>query len=257
METSDRLERAKRWIDLIAGVAVIFTMVFIAFQSYEMHSGSVDTHDLAIAAKKQADAAKAQSDQAKAQTDKMAESLTKTDALIRQATKQSRASNELARDAAKMILVSERQARIAERAWIIAAQTDFAPFEIGKSVKILSESRNTGHTPAINAVISSHCDQWHKGETSPVLEQLTREKIAESTVRPEGGMRAFCNPFLITQTVINQLHSGDFFVRAHGQIWYDDVFGHHHWMTFCSEYDYEMDAFVGCDAGQYTDTDPE
>lgn len=146
---------------------------------------------------------------------------------------------------------------INERAWVVAAKTEFSQLEIGKPVTILSDSRNTGHTPAINAVISAHCDQWHKGEPTPPLEQLTRENVAETTVRPDGGMIAFCNPFLITQTVLDQLHSGQFFVRAHGNVWYDDVFGHHHWMTYCSEYDYEMDAFVSCEAGQHIDSDPE
>src|ERR1039457_2510027 len=58
MESSGGLEKAKKWVDIIAGLAVILTMLFIAFQWYEMHNSSVDTHDLAIAAKGQADATK-------------------------------------------------------------------------------------------------------------------------------------------------------------------------------------------------------
>ena len=65
METSTGWERAKRIVDLVAGLSVIATMVFIALQWNEMHSGSADTHDLAIAAKSQADAAKSQADTTK------------------------------------------------------------------------------------------------------------------------------------------------------------------------------------------------
>jgi hypothetical protein len=88
-----------------------------------MHTGGTDTHDLAAAAGKQADAAKVQSEQAKAQTKKMAESLTKTDALIKNATEQARAMKKLA-EAAK------RQAEIASvglRPWIKITAIELRP----------------------------------------------------------------------------------------------------------------------------------
>jgi hypothetical protein len=62
METSAGWERTKRVVDLVAGLSVIATMVFIALQWNEMHTGAGDTHDLAVAAKSQADAAKSQAD---------------------------------------------------------------------------------------------------------------------------------------------------------------------------------------------------
>jgi hypothetical protein len=81
----NKLENAKRWVDLIASVAVILTMVFIAFQSYEMHTGSIDTHDLAVAAKAQADADKTM-------VDEMKKSETDTHDLAIAASKQADAS---------------------------------------------------------------------------------------------------------------------------------------------------------------------
>jgi hypothetical protein len=57
---------------VIAMATVLYTL-FAGWQLSEIHKGSKDTHDLAVAAGKQADAAKVQSEQAKAQTDKMAE----------------------------------------------------------------------------------------------------------------------------------------------------------------------------------------
>ncbi len=148
-----------RW----AKVAVIMSAlaaIFVCLQWWEMHSGSADTHDLAIAAGKQADAAKAQSEQAKAQTEKMAESLGKTDDLIRQATEQSKATNALA-------LATKRSAEIAEQALksnIDSAWEDRRPWVglqsseclqcsfnndtliIGRLVGVIA---NTGRTPAI------------------------------------------------------------------------------------------------------------
>lgn len=51
-------ERTKRIVDLVAGLSVIATMVFIALQWNVMQSGSADTHNLAVAAKDQAEATK-------------------------------------------------------------------------------------------------------------------------------------------------------------------------------------------------------
>ena len=65
-------------------------------QWQEMHSGGVDTKALADAAKAQADAAKAQADEAKEQVGKMAEALTKTDSLIKEATAQAIATKGIA-----------------------------------------------------------------------------------------------------------------------------------------------------------------
>jgi hypothetical protein len=65
METSTGWERTKRVIDIVAGLSVIATMVFIALQWNEMRTGAADTHDLAVAAKSQADAAKSQADNTK------------------------------------------------------------------------------------------------------------------------------------------------------------------------------------------------
>ena len=66
---------------VLAATTIVFT-VYAKRQWEEMHSGGEDTKKLA--------------EQAKAQTDKMADSLSKTDALIRQATEQALATNNLA-----------------------------------------------------------------------------------------------------------------------------------------------------------------
>ncbi|HTF25301.1 MAG TPA: hypothetical protein VK937_15520 [Candidatus Limnocylindria bacterium] len=52
------MDVAKKIVDLLAGIAVIFTLVFIGLQWNEMRKGGEDTKALAGAAKAQADAAK-------------------------------------------------------------------------------------------------------------------------------------------------------------------------------------------------------
>lgn len=180
METSG-LEKAKRWVDLIAGISVILTMGFIALQWNEMRSGSVDTHDLAVASKAQADAAKVQSEQAKAQTEKMSESLTKTDALILRATEQATATSKLA-EAAK------RQAEAASaalRPWIKIGDVELRP-SVGPAktltfhwpltgalmppmLQVRVPIVNVGHSPAQNVEVFSEVffgkfrsDKWYE-----------------------------------------------------------------------------------------------
>lgn len=59
----------KRLVDLGSGIAVIATRLFIGLQWREMHTGGVDTHALAEAAKSQADYAKAASESSKSNAD--------------------------------------------------------------------------------------------------------------------------------------------------------------------------------------------
>ena len=66
---------------IFTGVIAVATVMYCGFsgwQLYEIHAGSKDTHDLAIAAGKEAEASKAIADQAKSQTEQdLSESLQK------------------------------------------------------------------------------------------------------------------------------------------------------------------------------------
>jgi hypothetical protein len=86
-----------------------------------MHTTSVDTRSLAIAAGNQANAAVVQTFLTKAQVEKMGETLLKTDDLITQATKQVKAVNRIAQQAAKSADTAERTLELMEvqqRAWV-------------------------------------------------------------------------------------------------------------------------------------------
>ncbi len=154
----------KRMIDILAGLAVVFTLLFVALQWREMKEGGKDTKALAEAAKTQAEAAKAQSEQAEAQTKKMAESLSKTDNLIRQATAQAKAGNELARAARRSADIANEALEAGiesgwedRRPWVGlqafqcngCTETD-GNLRIGVLAGIIA---NTGKTPAIRMSI--------------------------------------------------------------------------------------------------------
>jgi len=147
-----------KWTD-VAIVILTVGIVFLAtMQWWEMHSGGVDTHDLAVAAGKQADAAKALAEQAKAQTDKMRESLGKTDDLIRQAAAQATATNELAGTAGKQAeltaqsVADNKTSSYREfRPYVHVTRFDFTgDLFKGELIKGKASIINSGRTPAVN-----------------------------------------------------------------------------------------------------------
>lgn len=142
------------------------TLAVLILQLREMYSGGVDTRDLAVAAGKQADAAKALAEQSKTQTQKMAESLNKTDALLREATFQASSTANLASaakdsaDTARRALGvmggTLREMQVEQRPWISVEPLIAGPLSIddrGVHVVINFVLTNTGHTPARNVVV--------------------------------------------------------------------------------------------------------
>jgi hypothetical protein len=97
------------------------TGLFISLQWREMNSGGLDTKALAEATGKQAAAAETLAKQAKTQTDKMAESLKQTDALIRQATQQTIATNNLAAEGKRSADIAQAQ----QSPWVGIEQASF------------------------------------------------------------------------------------------------------------------------------------
>jgi len=129
------------------------TCIFIAFQWNEMRSGGRDTHDLAVAAK-------AQADQATAQTQKMAESLTKTDSLIKATTAQVKAANDLASEAKRAADLSKQtvdaeSARFIDdqRPYLWVNKTDAPLLQAGHKAIWSFEYTNYGRSPAIGVVL--------------------------------------------------------------------------------------------------------
>ena len=134
----------------LVGVAIWQGIIFKR-QWQEMHSGGVDTHDLALAAKSQADASKAQADEAKEQVDKMSESLKKTDILIKEATEQATATNKLAIQAQRSADYAKQSidtAVEAERPWVGVTFYKADDFTEGNTAKILIQYTNSGKRPA-------------------------------------------------------------------------------------------------------------
>ncbi len=119
------MDVAKKIVDLLAGIAVIFTLVFIGLQWNEMRKGGEDTKALAGAAKAQAEAAQATAQAAKSQADntsKLATAAVDQVAKLEAAVKETHAlwwATKKSADAAKSTAENTaRQLELSERPWI-------------------------------------------------------------------------------------------------------------------------------------------
>ena len=146
--------------------ALIFaaTSIYAGFSGWQLHimkeqlgeirESSGDTHALAEAAKTQAVAADTQSKQAIEQTAKMAQSLTRTDNLIKATSDLAKESHRQANIAKDTLTFSQESADQDRRPWVgiqliecNGCTSDQDGFTIGSLVVGIS---NTGRTPAIN-----------------------------------------------------------------------------------------------------------
>jgi hypothetical protein len=153
---------------------------------------------------------------------------------------------------------TEKELRVSQRAWVISAGCKLINFEVNQMGKVSCEVRNNGHTPSVHTVTEGAVDHWITGETKPVANQFKDRPPGGDAVRPDGGIRMKWNLFIISTRDIQQLKSGKLNIRPSGKVFYDDVFGHHHWATFCGEYEHESEGFVTCDSEeQAMDSDPE
>ena len=112
------MEKAKKWVDLIAGLSVIATMGFIALQWLEMRRGSVDTHDLAVAAKSQADAAKTQADNTRLIAESAKSQAANTEKLALAAADQANAAINAASTAKRELDISVQSFHVHTSHWI-------------------------------------------------------------------------------------------------------------------------------------------
>lgn len=126
-----------------------------------------------------------------------------------------------------------------ERAWVSAYDLE-AKSDDQKSACFQILFKNTGKTPAINirAVLSYN---WSTNGI-PETDQFKGD-TAKGSMLPPGTVGNINTPVL-PETEIAAIQQGrDFYV--YGTIWYDDVFGSHHWNQFCFQMWKTLRASVG------------
>jgi len=250
METSSGWERTKRIVDLVSGLSVIATMVFIALQWNEMRAGSADTHDLALAAKSQADAAKRQAENTEIVADSAKSQAENNKALaqaaIDQVSKlgaQVKESHALAR-AAEGTLAEMRANLVKDQQPYIWAVPQHPIFEVGKRARWDITYSNYGRSPAHDVTMCSdiaegigafhdmhpytmqECKQLVRGEFSSMLIPPGHQETAVYT--------STLGPIVLDQPLIAMITSHDGALAIIGSFFYKDEAGFTYESTFCS-----------------------
>jgi hypothetical protein len=159
-----------------------------------------------------------------------------------------------------LLKATNRNLRITQRAWMIPASPEMKDFEAGKMAKLIVPVWNNGATPATEAVIDGGLRYWHSGEPIPPLDVSAvrpTEWKKGSLVRSGGAIKITLSSVKIDDDTLRDLHSGRLNIRAYGEVFYDDIFERHHWVTYCFGYNEETGNFVACDEGTHMDPDQE
>jgi len=245
-------ERSTVRLTMAATIIATIAAVFVCLQWYEMHSGGVDTKALADAAGKQAEAANTLAEQAKAQTGKMDESLKLTGQAVNAAT--------ISAKAAKVsVEVTRTIMKVDKRAWIGLDYITPDPLilEVGKTFGYKAGIINTGKTPALNLRIYSIIEPVDEGKR-PNFSYVGIHPIIGGFLPPNGKAALPLNVLInvrrpekpsaiIEQWQLDLFKSKKFNIYSHGRIEYEDIFGDHHWMTYCSYLPYpSISSFAFC-----------
>ncbi len=221
-------------------------------QIYEIKSGSADTHDLAVAAKKQ-------SEQAEAQTRKMGESLQRTDNLIgatNTLAKESKRSADIAKNALDS---NTRTFRLDERPWIMGFRFQIANEpEENKPLPVNIWVTNTGKTPAIDVVPQWKLFSW---DTEPLPTEFglpIGAVISRGIISPGSTAVSFTtDPIVFNTTQLAAYNAGNTRIYVHARIVYKDIFNEQHWTSLCIIHKHGMplDSWNYCEHGNDADHD--
>jgi hypothetical protein len=233
-----------KWTDMAIVFLTVGIVVVSVLQWHEMHTGSTDTHDLALAAKAQAEASKAQAEAA-------ARAATDTHELALQAKNQADrtkdiadrtlaeavATNRLAKTSAETLTHTEKSLR----PWV-NAQKVFPTVDVAEGyVPIAIEVENAGSSPALHTVtyqeVTIICGGDER-ERFPHNPPYSDYRSWPSTAMLPPGTGGVTDPYGITidHDRMVDLNMGRCTLYGYGIITYCDAFGYLHWQNYCGRW---------------------
>jgi hypothetical protein len=178
--------------------------------------------------------------------------LGRSDQLAKHAAEQAGASQQLAITAQGSLKVTTNNFREDQRAWLAVVDVQGSKPEAGQPFTNKVEVRDTGRTPAKNVAVDGIFIAYPKQMPLDFNLGLTEHKLG---VLSPGGDRSILSRLgasdKLTQAEIDQFKVMD--IYAYGIIRYDDIFGGHHWITYCSQLSDDRSAYTFC--AQHNDTD--
>ncbi|MGC9944016.1 MAG: hypothetical protein ABSE48_19490 [Verrucomicrobiota bacterium] len=137
-------------------------------------------------------------------------------------------------------------AELDERAWVGPYSTEVKTNEIGKYFSI--KFRNLGKTPALK------CTTWLDNSNLPDGTVFTSNATNEcfTTIFPNGDHTLDTGAQALNAGFIECLRTNGIHEYVYGVVKYDDIFGIHHWTTFCWDMN-DLNSFNGTLAGNSCD----
>jgi hypothetical protein len=177
------------------------------------------------------------------QTDKIVTASQNIQLALNAANQQNRTALDSTLHQSKLALdASNKQAVLSQRAWLSVLVNTVTPasgmFAAGQPLDIRISQKNTGRTPALNlkGVTERTTVPVNKdGNTfnPPDFSYKGTPSVSAGNLPPDGVVFGdFQAPF--TSDDFDRVINLKVRIYLHGRIEYDDVFGVHHWLTFCS-----------------------
>jgi hypothetical protein len=255
-DIEDRVNRAERWMIYLTGAVAFFGLCSVIVgilqwrsmngQLREMHEGGIDTHALADAASDQADAAQQFSDTAEDINGGVAGAVDQLSAT--------------ADNARASIRAAQNSLHIDQRAWVGVSDITKPDFAVDKPFVTKVLVKNTGKTPAKDVTVTfairpgdpnnpdpSKLPAQPAGSHGVLLPNIETEMPLDATHSAAGGK--------LSQSVFDQINSGQITMLVYGTIEYEDVFGYRHWVKSCAYFNLRSKTFAQCKT--YNDIDKE
>lgn len=232
-DTESQYAHKKRKDDIKLGLQIVGLVVLVAY--------TIFTGVMMLSTQQAADAAKTSADVAVATLNSSGITVNKTLAEMKRQSDAMRDNVDIALDGIKISKMSidkaESRSRLDQRAWMGIESISGKP-EVDKPFIISIKFKNSGDSPAKNAKIQTW-NQIDKSDIPPrfdVVGQRIKGMDSTGIVAPGGHVISSIKVYSgepITKTVFDSINNGERSVFVFGMLTYDDIFGQHHWITYC------------------------
>lgn len=173
-------------------------------------------------------------------------------------------SERLAKSSERSIETTKESLRLDQRAWVGLVAFEGDPPTVGKPYRIRARLHNSGKTPAMNVrtVISVYHfparsvpatlprPQMVLGPPSLPILNPNADYLISDAIGDASGADIMLNEADVAAYTKSPI---TFVLYAWGRVTYDDIFRHHHWMTFCGRYNSTKNAYDACEHGNDMD----
>ena len=143
------------------------------------------------------------------------------------------------KETGRAIARTDASIKLDQRAWIGVTSVSGKP-EVGKQLAITVTFQNTGKTPAKNTNIAAVVEPAHENKAPDFTLEKRVRRESKGLVTPQG--ETFSTLVIVNEdspsgelndAALKDITEGELRIYAHGIVEYDDVFGTHHWATYC------------------------